>query len=98
LPSTQSEDCHGSLAAADRALGPDLAAVRICGLQEFPAAALNESTSSPDRVKQDSGVQVPSHFVPAQSVQLLVSDPCRSRPDNELRISSTSVQPTILRI
>jgi hypothetical protein len=97
LAATQSDDCHG-LAASDRAPGTGVAAIRVCGLQEFPAAALNESTSSPDRLKQDSALPAPSNFVLAQSAQRLVSDPCRSRPNDELRIASTSVQPTILRI
>src|SRR6266852_7858352 len=62
LSSTQSEDCHSSFAANNSAR-TGVAAIGVCGLQEFPAAALNDSTSSPDRMKQDSVEHAPSNLV-----------------------------------
>jgi hypothetical protein len=98
LSSTQSEDCHGSLAPNDAAPRTGVAAIRLCGLQEFPAVALKEPTKSPDPIKKDSAVRASLNFVQAQSVQLAVSDACYSRADNESCITSSSVRPAVLRI
>jgi hypothetical protein len=98
LASTQSEDCHGSLAPSDGVPRTGLAAIRVCGLQEFPSAALNETSDSPDRVKKDSAFCASSNFLQAQSVQLPVSDAFYSRADNESCITSSFVRPAVLRI
>jgi hypothetical protein len=98
LSSTQTDDCHRPLAANDSLPRTGVAAIRVCGLQEFPLAALNEKSNSPDRIKQVSAVQASSHFVPAQTIHLPVSDACSSRADNERCIANTSVQSTALRI
>jgi hypothetical protein len=98
LSSTQSEDCHGSLAVNDGVQRTGVAAIRACGLQEFPAAALEEPTKSPDPIKEDFPERASSNFVQAQSVQLQVSDACYSRADNESCITSSFVRPNVLRI
>jgi hypothetical protein len=98
LSSTQSDDCHSSLAANDGAPRTGIAAIRVCGSREFPTAALNETTSSPDPMKKDPAVHASSNFVPAQSVQLPVSDACYSRADNKRCMTNASVQPAVLRV
>src|SRR5713226_1471788 len=98
LASTPSDDCHSSLPANDNGSRTGLAAIRVCGLQELPAAALNEPTNSPDTGKKVSAVHAPSNLAPSESIQLLVSDACSSHPNNKRCIATTSVQPTILRI
>jgi hypothetical protein len=98
LASTQSEDCHSSLAANDGAPRTSVAAIRVCGLQEFPTAALNKPTNSPDPIKKDSAVRASSNFIQAQSVQLPVSDACYTHADNESCITSSSVWLAVLRI
>jgi hypothetical protein len=98
LSSTQSDDCHSSLAANDGATRTGIASIRDCGSREFPTAALNETTSSPDPVKKDPAVHASSNFVPAQSVPLLANGVYNWRADNERCITSSSVQPTVLRI
>ena len=97
LSSTQSDDCHSSLAANDGAPRTGVASIRACGSREFPTAALNETTSSPDPMK-DPAVHASSNFVPAQPVQLPVSDACYSRADNKRCMTNASVQPTVLRV
>jgi hypothetical protein len=97
LSSSQSEDCHSSL-AADNDGRARLAAVRGCGLQEFPSATLVEKANSPERMQQASAVHTSSNFVAAQSVRVPVSDACYSRADRERAVTSTSVQPVVLRI
>src|SRR6266478_5129430 len=62
LSSAQNEDCHSSFAANDGARRTGVAAIRICGSQEFPAAALNERSNSPERMKHDSAVYTSSNF------------------------------------
>jgi hypothetical protein len=98
LASTQSEDCHGSLAVNDGVPRAGVAAIRVCGLQEFPSAALEEPTQSPDPIKKDFPVRGSSNFVQAQSVQLPVSDALYSHADNESCITSSFVLPAVLRI
>jgi hypothetical protein len=98
LSSTQTDDCHSSLTASDSVPQTGVAAIRVCGSQEFPSAAINEKSNSPERIEQVSAVQASSNFVPAQTIHLLVSDACSSRADNERCIANTSVQSTALRI
>ena len=98
LSSSQSEDCHSSLGADNHGPQTRLAAVRGCGLQEFPSATLNEKSNSPERMKQASTVHTSSNFVAAQSVRVPMSDASYSRPDSERGVTSTSVQPAVLRI
>lgn len=98
LASTPSDDCHNSWAASDSVPRTGVAAIRVCGLQEFPTAALNEPTTSADPIRKDFVVDASSNFVLVQSVQLAVSDACYSRTHNESCLANTSVQPTVLRI
>jgi len=98
LSSAQNEDCHSFFAANDGARRAGVAAIRICGSQEFPAAALNERSNSPERMKHDSAVYTSSNFVALQSVQLPVRDPSYSRADDERCVTNMSVQPAVLRI
>jgi hypothetical protein len=98
LASTQSEDCHGSLAVNDGVPRTGVAAIRVCGSQEFRSAALEEPTKSPDPIKKDFPVRASSNFVQAQSVQLPVSDAFYSRADNDGCITSSFVLPAVLRI
>jgi len=98
LSSSQSEDCHSSLAADNNGPQTRLAAVRGCGLQELPSATLNEKSHSPERMKQTSAVHTSSNFVAAQSVHVQASGARYSRADRERGVTSTSVQPAILRI
>jgi len=98
LSSTQTDDCHRPLAANDSLPRTGVAAIRICGLQEFPSAALSEKSNLPERIKQVSAVQASSNFIPAQTIHLPVSDACSSRADNERCIANISVQSTALRI
>src|ERR1700693_2971869 len=79
LSSSQSEECHSSLAADNDGAQARLAAVQGCGLQEFPAATLNEKPHSPERMKQVSTVRTSSNFVAAQSVHVQVIRACSSR-------------------
>src|SRR5260370_3295820 len=88
--STQTDDCHRPLAANDSLPRTGVVAIRICGLQEFPSAALSEKSNSPERIKQVSAVQGSSHFVPAQTIHFLVSDACCSRADKKRCIANTS--------
>src|SRR6266436_7017465 len=96
LSSSQSEDCHGSLAADNNGPHTGLAAVRGCGLQEFPSATLNEKSHSPDRMKQASAVHTSLNFVAAQSVRAQVSGASDLRADHERGVTNTSVQPAVL--
>jgi hypothetical protein len=98
LSSTQSEDCHSSLSVDDRAPRAGVAAIRACGSREFPSAALDETTNSPDKVKRTSALYASSSVVTAQTIQLLVSDARCSSADNERFIANTSAQLTVLRI
>jgi len=98
LSSSQSEDCHSSLVADNNGPQTRLAAVRGCGLQEFPSATLNEKSHSPEQMKQASAVHTSSNFVVAQFVRVQVSDASYSRHDRERGVTSTSVQPAVLRI
>jgi hypothetical protein len=98
LSSSQSEECHSSLAADNDGPQTRFAAVRGCGLQEFPSATLNEKSHSPERMKQASTVRTSSNFVATQSVHVRVSGACYSRADRERGVTSTSVQPAVLRI
>ena len=98
LSSTQSEDCHSALAVNDGVARTGVADIRVCGLQEFLSAALEEPTKSPDPIKKDFPVRASSNFVQAQSVQLPVSDACYSRADDESCITSSFVCPAVLRI
>src|SRR6266478_6287901 len=86
--SAQSEDCHSSLAANDNGPRAGLAAIRVCGLQEFPSAALNERANSPARMKHDSAVHTLSNFVLPQSVQLPARAPSYSRADHERSVTN----------
>lgn len=97
LSSAQNEDCHSSLAANDGVPRTGVAAIRVCGLQEFPSAALNETTTSPGLVKKQP-VHEASNFVPAQSVKLLVSDVCYWRIDIKRCAENSSYRPAVLRI
>jgi len=98
LSSSQSEDCHSSLAADNNGPQTRLAAVRGCGVQELPSATLNEKSHSPERMKQTSAVHTSSNFVAAQSVHVQASGACYSRADRERGVTTTSVQPAVLRI
>ena len=98
LSSSQSEECHGSLAEDNDGPQTRLAAVRGCGLQEFPSAALNEKSNSPERMNQASAVRTSSNFVPAQSIHVQVSGACYPRADRERSVTNTSVRPAVLRI
>ena len=98
LSSSQSEDCHSSLAADNNGPQTRLAAIRGCGLQEFPSATLNEKSHSSEQMKQTSAVHTSSNFVAAQSVRVQVSGACYSRFDHERGVTNTSVQPAVLRI
>jgi hypothetical protein len=98
LSSSQSEDCHRFLAADNNASQTRLAAVRGCGLQEFPSATLTERLNSPERMQQASAVCTSPNFVAAQSVRVQVSGACYSRFDHERGVTNTSVQPAVLRI
>jgi hypothetical protein len=98
LSSSQGEDCHASLAADNNGPQTRLAAVRGCGLQEFPSATLTERSNSPERMKQASAEQTSSNFVAAQSVRVQVSGACYSRFDHERGVTNASVQPAVLRI
>jgi len=98
LSSSQREDCHSSLAADNNGPQTRLAAIRGCGLQEFPSATLNEKSNSPGQVKQASAVHTSPNFVAAQSVRVQVSGACYSRFDHERGVTNTSVQPAVLRI
>jgi len=98
LSSSQSEDCHSSLAADNNASQTRLAAVRGCGLQEFPSATLTEKSNSPQRMQQASAVCTSSNFAAAQFVHVQVSGACYSRAERERGVTSMSVQPAVLRI
>jgi hypothetical protein len=98
VSSSQSEDCHSSLGADNNGPQTRLAALRGCGLQEFPSATLNEKSNSPERIKQASPVHTSSNFVAAQSARIQVSGACYSRADREYGVTNTSVQPAVLRI
>jgi hypothetical protein len=98
LSSSQSEDCHSSLAADNNGPQTRLAAVRGCGLQELPSATLNEKSHSPERMQQASAVCTSPNFVAAQSVRVQVSGACYSRFDHERGVTNTSAQPAVLRI
>lgn len=98
LSSTLGDDCHSSLAANDTVPQTGVAAIRACGLQEFPAAAINETSNSPDRVKKDSALHASSNFAPSQYVQLGVSATSYSHADDECCIANTTVQSPVLRI
>jgi len=98
LSSSQSEDCHRFLAADNNASQTRLAAVRRCGLQEFPSATLTEKSNSPERMQQASAVCTSPNFVAAQSVRVQVSGACYSRFDHERGVTNTSAQPAVLRI
>jgi hypothetical protein len=96
--SIQGEDCHSSLAASDHVPRTGVASIRVCGSQEFPAAMLNEASSSPDKMEKDSAVCASSNQASSQCVHLAVSDACYSRADHESFTVISSGRRTILRI
>ena len=50
--STQKEDCHSSVAENAETQKTGLGSVGACGLGELPTAVLNETTNSPEQIKQ----------------------------------------------
>src|SRR4029077_986890 len=92
---TQSDDCHGSLAATDSEAGSTIAAKRACGSQEFPTANLNEGTNSIERLKQN---HTTPDLLAAQTSFGAQSSELYSRPRIVSSIGTQLFPPTVLRI
>src|SRR5260370_6978576 len=70
LSSTQTDDCHRPLAANDSLPRTGVVAILICGLQQFPPAALSENPNPPEPSKQVSPLPAPPPFVPTHTTPL----------------------------
>lgn len=92
---TQSDDCHGSLAATDSGAGSTIAAKRACGSQEFPTANLNEGTNSIERLKQN---HTPPDLLAAQTSFGAQSSELYRLPGMASDIVTRLFPPTVLRI
>jgi hypothetical protein len=98
LPSDHNDGCHSSAVAGDNIRHLAIAAFHVCGGQELPAAALNETINSPELVKLQYAVHATLNLVPPPSVLLAVNGASPPHPDSETRIESSSILPSILRI
>jgi hypothetical protein len=98
LPSEHNDGCHSSAVASDNIRHLDIAAFHVCGGQELPAAALNETTNSPELVRLQYAVHATLNLAPPLSVLLASNSASPPHPDGETRIESGSVRPSILRI
>jgi hypothetical protein len=96
--STQREDCHGPVAANAETQQTSVLAARACALSELPTAALNETTSSPERLKQVFAPHASANFLLAAQAALIVVNSGVRRPDSEGYLKNSSVQAAVLRI
>ena len=96
--STQREDCHGSVAANAETQETGIGAARACASSELPTAALNETTSSPERLKQVIVPHAPADFLLAEQAALIAANSGAPHLASEPHIKSSSVQVAVLRI
>jgi len=96
--STQREDCHGSVAANAETQETGLGAARACALSELPTAALNETTSSPERLKQVFAAHASANVLFVAQAALIVLNSSAPHPDSEPHLKNSSVQAAVLRI
>jgi hypothetical protein len=93
--STQAEDCHSSVTAETQQT--NLGAARACALGELPTAALNETTSSRDPLKQVFTLHISPQFLLAAHAEQIAANSALPGPDNEAHKNS-STQAAVLRI
>jgi hypothetical protein len=96
--STQREACHGSVTANAETQQTDVGAARACALGELPTAALNETTSSPGRLKQVFAPHASANVLLEEQAALIVVNSGVPHPDSEPHLKNSSVQPAVLRI
>ena len=97
-PSEHNDGCHSSSLASDDVRHLVIAAFHVCAGQELPTAVLNEATSSPELARQQYAPHTSLHFIQAPSVLLAPNGAPPLHPNNESRIESSSVRPSVLRI
>ena len=95
--SSQTEDCHSSVAANAGTHETDLRTDRACALGELPTAALNETTISPEQLKQVFALPSSPQFSIADQPALIAVKSALSPPDNELPQNSL-IEVAVLRI
>ena len=95
--STQKEDCHNSVAANAETQEPGLGSVGVCALGELPTAVLNETTISPEQIKQFLVMQALPQFLLSQNAALIAANGAIQRPDSEPH-KNISLDAAILRI
>jgi hypothetical protein len=95
--STQREDCHGPVPANAETQETGVGAARACALVELPTAALNETTSSPERLKQVFAPHASANVLFVAQGALIVVNSGVRRPDSEPHLKNSSVH-AILRI
>jgi hypothetical protein len=96
--STQREDCHGSVTADAETQETGLGAARACALSELPMAALNQTTSSPERLKQVFAAHASANVLFVAQAALIVLNSGAPHPDSEPHLKNSSVEAAILRI
>jgi hypothetical protein len=96
--STPREDCHGSVTANAETQETGVGAARACALSELPTAALNETTSSPERLKQVFAAHTSANFLFPEEAALIVGNNGDPHADNEPHLKNSSVQAVVLQI
>jgi hypothetical protein len=96
--STQREDCHGSVTANAETEETGLGAARACALSELPTAALNESTSSPKRLKEVLTPHASASVLFVAQAALVVVNSGVLQSDSEPHLKNSSVEAAVLRI
>ena len=80
---SQTEDCHSSVTANGGTHETDLRTDRACALGELPTAALNETTISPEQLKQVFALPSSPQFSIADQPALIAVESALSPRDNE---------------
>jgi hypothetical protein len=95
--STQKEDCHNSVAATAETQEPGLGSVGACALGELPTAVLNETTNSPEQIKQFLVLQALPQSLLSENAARIAAKTAIPRPDSESH-RNISLDAAILRI
>jgi len=95
--STQKEDCHNSVAATAETQEPGLGSLGACALGELPTAVLNETTNSPEQMKQFLVLQALPQSLLSENAALIAANAAIPRPDSESH-RNISLDAAILRI
>ena len=95
---TQKEDCHSSVTATAETQQSGLGSAGACALRELPTAVLNETTNSPERIKQFWVLQaLPQSLLSENAALIAAANSAIPRPDSEPH-KNISLDAAILRI